>query len=71
MGALDTYLRLDWYERNPKKRLTADDREARIALKARAISQYSNLLSVLDEAREAILSDQGDEWLKKHPRLKI
>ena len=70
MSALDTYLKLDWYERNPKKRLSADDREARIALKSRAIVQYTQLLSILDEAREAISSDRGGEWLKKHPRIK-
>lgn len=69
MSALDTYLRLDWYEKNPKKRLTVDDKEARMALKQRAIIQYDQLLSILDEAREAMLSNQCDEWLKKHPRL--
>ena len=69
MTALDTYLKLNWYERNPKKRLTPEDREARVALKNRALVQYDQLLSILDEAREAMLSDRGEEWLKKHPRL--
>ena len=69
MSALDTYLRLNWYERNPKKRLTADDREARIALKQRALVQYDQLLSILDDAREAMMTNQCDEWLKQHPRL--
>jgi len=72
MSAIDTYLRLNWYGRNPKKKLTAEDREARIALQKRAVAQFDKILSIIEEAREVIvpgLSVQGDEWLKRHPRL--
>lgn len=73
MSAVDTYLRLKWYERDPKDKLTAEDREARIALQKRAVAQFDKIITIIEEAREVIvpgLSVQADEWLKKHPRQK-
>jgi len=73
MSAIHTYLKLNWYEHDKRKKLTAEDREARIALQKRAVAQFDKILSIIEEAREVIvpgLSVQGDEWLKRHPRLR-